>query len=268
MNKQSGLSMVELLVALAISSFLILGITQIYLDNKRNYLFQQGQSSNIENGRYTLLILDQELAKAGYRREPDSLTEFVFPVQDTESCAFNSGQVVKFLSATSFCIRYEPAFNGTRDCEGNNVVDIPDSPYTRYSGVPIVAKFEFDASSGELRCNNVAIADGLADLRFEFGVNTTDEKAVVQYKSAPGSSDEIRTVRYFALAASAAQLSDNRDSPAFKHWAAKYLAASEATDESPDSEGTPGESQVDIEAPDRKLYSLVGSTTSMRNRLP
>ncbi|OVZ72666.1 hypothetical protein CDO43_01055, partial [Pseudomonas aeruginosa] len=39
-RRQSGLSMIELLVALAISSFLILGITQIYLDNKRNYLFQ------------------------------------------------------------------------------------------------------------------------------------------------------------------------------------------------------------------------------------
>lgn len=268
MNKQTGLSMVELLVALAISSFLILGITQIYLDNKRNYLFQQGQSSNMENGRYTLLILDQELAKAGYRREPDSLVEFVFPAQNTENCGFNPGQVVKFLSAISFCIRYEPAFNGARDCEGNNVADIPGNPYTRYSGVPIVAKFEFDAGSGELRCNGEAIANGFADLRFEYGVNTTDEKAVAQYTSAPGSSDEVRTVRYFALAASEAQLSDNRDSPAFKHWAAKYPAASEAADESPDSEETPGGSQVDVEAPDRKLYSLVGSTTSMRNRLP
>ncbi len=44
-RRQSGLSMIELLVALAISSFLILGITQIYLDNKRNYLFQQGQAA-------------------------------------------------------------------------------------------------------------------------------------------------------------------------------------------------------------------------------
>lgn len=268
MNKQTGLSMVELLVALAISSFLILGITQIYLDNKRNYLFQQGQSSNIENGRYTLLILDQELAKAGYRREPDSLVEFVFPAQNTESCGFDAGEIVKFISANSFCIRYEPAFNGARDCEGNNVADIPSGPYTRYSGVPIVAKFEFDTSTGELRCNDAAIANGLADLRFEFGVNTTDEKIVATYKGTPASGDEIRSVRYFALAASEAQLSDNQDSPAFKHWIEKYPAASEAADGSTGSEETSGESQVDVEAPDRKLYSLVGSTTSMRNRLP
>ncbi|BCR23333.1 hypothetical protein KAM426_08600 [Aquipseudomonas alcaligenes] len=62
-NRQFGLSLIELMVALVISSFLILGITQIYVDNKRNYLFQQGQSENQENGRYALLLLEKELAK-------------------------------------------------------------------------------------------------------------------------------------------------------------------------------------------------------------
>ena len=56
---QKGLSMVELLVALAISSFLILGISQIYIDNKRNYLFQQGQAGNQENSRFVLMLLQQ-----------------------------------------------------------------------------------------------------------------------------------------------------------------------------------------------------------------
>lgn len=37
-TRQTGLSMVELMITLLISSFLILGITQIYIDNKRNYI--------------------------------------------------------------------------------------------------------------------------------------------------------------------------------------------------------------------------------------
>lgn len=45
---QAGLSLVELMVALAISSVLILGITQIYIDNKRSYSFQQNQAENQE----------------------------------------------------------------------------------------------------------------------------------------------------------------------------------------------------------------------------
>ena len=43
MHKQHGLSIIELMVALLISSFLIIGITQVYLDNRENTLFQQSQ---------------------------------------------------------------------------------------------------------------------------------------------------------------------------------------------------------------------------------
>ena len=43
-QRQNGLSMIELLISLAISSFLILGITQVYIDNKRNQVFQLAQS--------------------------------------------------------------------------------------------------------------------------------------------------------------------------------------------------------------------------------
>ena len=68
---QRGLSMVELLVALAISSFLILGITQIYLDGKRNDIFRQSQAANLENSRFSVVILNELISKAGYRRSPE-----------------------------------------------------------------------------------------------------------------------------------------------------------------------------------------------------
>ena len=53
---QAGLSLIELLIALAISSFLILGITQIYIDNKRSYNFQQSQAGNQENHRFLVMM--------------------------------------------------------------------------------------------------------------------------------------------------------------------------------------------------------------------
>lgn len=248
MSRQAGLSMVELLVALAISSFLILGITQIYIDNKRNYLFQQGQTTNIENGRYTLLILEQELAKAGYRRQPDSEFEFSFPAQTAEGCNFAAGQTITYVDEKSFCIRYQPAFTDAKDCEGNDVEDIPSQPYTTFEEDPIVARFEFDDETEELRCNSQPIANGIVDIRFEYGINSNDAKIVNSYKLAPGSNDEIRTIRYSALTATSAQLSDTSDSAAYKQWSAKYLD--------------------DAETPDRRLYSRTGSTISIRNRLP
>ncbi len=135
-RRQSGLSMIELLVALAISSFLILGITQIYLDNKRNYLFQQGQAGNQENGRFAMMFLDQQLAKVGFRRRADDPNEFAFPAQQkTAYCeAFKAGStlvpaVVK-AGQSGFCYRYQPAPGEAYDCEGNSITTlaIPSLP--------------------------------------------------------------------------------------------------------------------------------------------
>ena len=133
-RRQSGLSMIELLVALAISSFLILGITQIYLDNKRNYLFQQGRAGNQENGRFAMMFLDQQLAKVGFRRRADDPNEFAFPAQQkTAYCeAFKAGStlvpaVVK-AGQSGFCYRYQPAPGEAYDCEGNSITT-PSDPF-------------------------------------------------------------------------------------------------------------------------------------------
>ena len=54
---QSGISLIELMIAMALGLFLILGATQIYIDNKKSYAFQQSQSENQEGSRYSLLFL-------------------------------------------------------------------------------------------------------------------------------------------------------------------------------------------------------------------
>src|SRR5690554_3555128 len=84
--KQLGLTFVELLVSLVISNILIVGVTQVYLSNKRSYFFQQGQSVNIENSRFAVLMINDLLSKAGYRRAPSQHMADAFP----ESKALNS----------------------------------------------------------------------------------------------------------------------------------------------------------------------------------
>ena len=93
-EKQNGLSLVELLIALAISSFLILGTAQLFIDSKRNYAFNQGQSGSMENGRFVLMVLEQQLSKTGYRAKPWEARENAFPaLASTNSCpAFAAGE--------------------------------------------------------------------------------------------------------------------------------------------------------------------------------
>ena len=92
-KSQNGLSIIELLVALAISTILILGVTQVFLENKRTQAFQQQQNNNQENARFAEIILDEYLGKAGYRRAPDDVLENAFPAAAAASgcSAFTAG---------------------------------------------------------------------------------------------------------------------------------------------------------------------------------
>lgn len=244
MHKQHGLSIIEMMVALLISSFLIIGITQVYLDNRENTLFQQSQGQNIDNARFSILLLEQTLAKAGYRRAPDETMETAFPSDSISACGpMGAGQVVKRLSATSFCIRYQPAFPDARDCAGDNIDNIP-GPYIAAEPVTEV----FDLVGGNLTCGRAgqssqAIASDIAELSFVYGVNTSEEKRISSYDPAPGADDNIRAVRFSILTASPTEVAKNPGSAAYTFW-------------------------FGDDPEDKRLYTMLSSSTSMRNLMP
>jgi len=69
MNKfkhQSGLSLVEVLVAMVIGLFLLIGIGQAYLSNRVSYTFSEAISRIQENGRFALDTVTQDLRTAGF----------------------------------------------------------------------------------------------------------------------------------------------------------------------------------------------------------
>ena len=247
--KQSGISIIELMVAMLISSFLVLGVTQVYIDNKQNSLFQQNQGDNIENARFSILILEQELGKAGYRRMPDQPLETVFPTANHPSCgSLSAGQVVKRINDTSFCIRYQPAFSGAKSCAGDNIADIPPNPYEDSPVVTeIFALQDLDPTDGDnslqLTCNGQVIAANISAIRFEYGVNNNSEKVVSQYTNNPGASDNVRAIQFSVLAASPNEITKEASSTVYKHWFGNEPA-------------------------DKKLYTMLSTSTSMRNMMP
>jgi Tfp pilus assembly protein PilW len=65
-KKQLGLTLVELLVALVLGVVLIGGITKVYLENKKNYVQDDGLARMQENGRYVLNVLKREITMVGF----------------------------------------------------------------------------------------------------------------------------------------------------------------------------------------------------------
>ena len=60
-SKQKGISLVEILVALVISLFLLGGIVQVYLGNKTTFKFTNALAEIQENGRFALDWMSQDL---------------------------------------------------------------------------------------------------------------------------------------------------------------------------------------------------------------
>jgi len=65
-KRQTGLTLVEILIALVISMFLLGGIVQVYLANKSSYRFTEAVARIQENGRYSIEVMTQDLRMAGF----------------------------------------------------------------------------------------------------------------------------------------------------------------------------------------------------------
>lgn len=247
LSRQAGLSMVELLIAMAISSFLILGITQIFIDNKRNYVFQQNQSANQENSRFSLMLLEQQLYRAGFRQLAQDSWEISFPsIGAGNGCpAFKAGQtILPTTNQLGVCLRYQRATVAELDCQGNL---IPND-------APIKVRIEKDPANGDLNCYvnggpKATLITGLNQVAFEYGVDLPPKKRLVDAylpASAVLPAHDILSVRYATL-----------------HESDSSTVALTA-----DSYNFPLSSTTAVTPTDHKLYKSAQGTTTLRNIAP
>jgi type IV pilus assembly protein PilW len=233
-NRQKGLSLIELMVAMLIGLFLILGVTQIFISNQRSYLFQQGQLGNQENGRFALAILSQELLKAGYR---SNLAVNIPADTSLSGCNFTAGAAVVALSTTSLCIQYQATNKLDVTCQGaalaagdKSNITTPYSAKTvaSVSRPKIVEKIDFDSAAGAITCTSGSttqqLVTGIQDVRFEYGAGTAGSKTVSSFSTTPTGT--IAAVRYSVLMKSpgASKIRDNvaSISPVLADWNSRY----------------------------------------------
>jgi type IV pilus assembly protein PilW len=64
--RQAGLSIVELMVALAIGLFILVGLVSIFVTSNRTYLDLNRAGQQIENGRFAVQLLSDDISLAGF----------------------------------------------------------------------------------------------------------------------------------------------------------------------------------------------------------
>lgn len=65
-KRQTGLSLIELMVSMAIGLFLIAGMLQLYTSNKASFRLQKASSEVQRNGQFALDIISNKINVAGY----------------------------------------------------------------------------------------------------------------------------------------------------------------------------------------------------------
>lgn len=245
---QRGLSLIELMVALLLSSLLILGVTQIYIDNKRNYAFQQGQSDSLENARYAMMLLETELFRAGYKTLPGDHS--AFPRTTDGDCSFQPGETINFDTEDQrICLRYQPALPEVTTCDGELVTGA-SNPYDP-NVTPVIV--ELQIADNSLFCNGAPLVENMVDIRFSFGVSQdeTSKEAFLFTDDPdldPSAGEYIRSVRYAVLLKSRSEnLADSNNNLVYRDWRSKWY----------------GENNTS--APDRALYYSLENTVAIRN---
>ncbi len=83
--KEQGFSLVELMIAMLLGTFLIGGLVSVFISSASNYKVQQALTEVQHKGRYILRVLRQDVQEAGFNLpESEAIREFV---GDANSCA-------------------------------------------------------------------------------------------------------------------------------------------------------------------------------------
>jgi type IV pilus assembly protein PilW len=146
-HRQSGFSIVELLVAMVISLVLLTGVFQIFLGNSETYRINENYARLQENGRFALDFLTREVRSSGYY-----------------GCVSGSGTLQTTLnSATSFLYNFNRSVEGFESTGATAWTPTVDAGITSPLGgsdILTIRKIDFDISmrvSSDMTANDASI---------------------------------------------------------------------------------------------------------------
>ncbi len=193
MVSAKGHTLVELLISMALSLILMLGVVRVFSDSSQTFAVVVEQALMQENGRFGLSFIEQQVRRSGYVNDIDvgkfsdrnRWTDEFFPASESfdSSATFAAGAVIAGLDNTAEAgfkagsdvlhIRYQKSESVVfQDCMGTNL-DV-DMPLTN------IISFYVDGED-VLRCkalqrqggNRVpgVLVEGISDLQILYGVD-------------------------------------------------------------------------------------------------
>ncbi|MBA4288527.1 MAG: hypothetical protein C0439_06025 [Pseudomonas sp.] len=219
---QIGLSIVELMVAMALGLLLMTGVVQVFLSSRQTYAANEAMSRMQENGRFALEFMARSARLAGYVEPVYAEARPVALVRP--SCTGLPGSIPTELCTTtgagnssdSIGFVFQPPIQdgARRDCLGNSIAENNMLLINHYSIIPATATsqaalgcraYKFNQTTGSWTSGPQAqeLISGVDSLQVLYGINTSgDARSANQYVSADRVTNwnNVRAVRIAVLA--------------------------------------------------------------------
>lgn len=220
---QIGLSIVELLVALALGLLLMTGVIQVFLSSRQTYAANEAMGRMQENGRFALDFIARGARQAGYV-EPIYAGGKPLPIV-RPACSGLPGTIPTALCTTQgagnasdtvgFVMQPTVADGARRDCLGNTIAEDDVLIINHFEIIPATATtpaalgcraYKFNGAGAPGWTSGPAaqeLVSGVDSLQVLYGVNTAgDSRSANQYVSADRVTDwsKVRAVRISVLA--------------------------------------------------------------------
>ncbi len=166
-SRQTGVGLVELMTAMALSSILILGAVTVFGKSSTTARNQNSITQLNDNARFAMDQIKRQLLMTGFRD------------QAWEIGLVDDALVVADGATDQLTVRFE----SPRDCLRNST-----------AGTGGLAVNVFDVTGGSLRCNGQALIDGVEDLQVLFGEDTSGDGVANRIVNASTASLQMRRV--------------------------------------------------------------------------
>ena len=165
-SKQQGMTLIEIMIALAIGAFLLGGVIKIFLGSTQSYRMLENLSRLQENGRFAMDFIARDIRQAGYR---ECWTGSVpAPINGTEGGLDPvTGEQIPDTITIQMSLSACP-----------NVVILPIT-YS-ISNVPGEQPSLFQNNNG----NNQELIEGIEDMQILYGADTNNDSTPDYYVPA------------------------------------------------------------------------------------
>ena len=232
MKSQTGMNLIEVMIASVIGVFLITGMMNLFITTNKSISLSDGISQNQETGRFAMDYLTKFVRLAGYSSDSSNRSPYISIASDGIDCALADICAVDNLASIRgdrLALPFSTAQNEIiRSCTGSNVGD-PATPL-KYVNIFWVSLEEKDNSGNiisdrELRCrtynltfntwadNAVSILSNIEQLHFQVGLASGETvKQASRYVSVDQVTDIrlVRSIRVGILATSLDSIDENK----------------------------------------------------------